>query len=129
MPICPENRAKYPGGSPTSRTWKDLVTWLRLRSGDRCEGTPQFPNCRAENGKPHPETGSKVVLTAAHMEHDLSRNGPDDLRHLCQRCHNAWDAPVRAQNRKRRQVAKERRTHRALSLEIAGFAACGEGEP
>jgi len=108
MPIKPENRSKYPGGSPTSRLWQDIRAWVRLRSGDRCEGTPQFPDCRAENGQPHPVTGSKVVLTVAHMTHSLRKNGPDDLRHLCQRCHNTWDAPFRADNRKINKRRAER---------------------
>lgn len=95
MPVRPENRQLYPGGSPTSRLWRDIVAWLRLRSGNRCEGSPTYPDCRAENGLPHPVTGSIVVLTAAHLAHDPARNGPDDLRHWCQRCHNTYDAQHR----------------------------------
>ena len=102
MPIKAENRALYPGGSPTSRLWQDIRAWVRQRSGDRCEGSPRFPACRAENGKPHPVTGSKVVLTVAHIRHDLQRNGPDDLRHWCQLCHNSHDAAYRNFNRSRR---------------------------
>ena len=59
MPIKPENRARYP------KDWKAIVEQVRERSGDRCEGSPDFPDCRAQNGRPHPETGSKVVLTTA----------------------------------------------------------------
>ena len=99
MPIRPENRALYPGGSPTSRLWQDIRAWVRLRSGDCCEGSPAYPDCRAANGQPHPVTGSRVVLTVAHVEHDLGRNGPDDLRHWCQRCHNTHDAANRRKNR------------------------------
>jgi tRNA(Ile)-lysidine synthase TilS/MesJ len=45
-------------------------------------------------------TGSTVVLTVAHIDHDLTRNGPDNLRHWCQRCHNTHDAHHRAKTRK-----------------------------
>lgn len=48
--------------------WTLIVRLIRKRSGDRCEGSPKFPSCRAKNGEPHPETGSKVVLTVAHMD-------------------------------------------------------------
>lgn len=102
MPVSKERAALYPGGSLQSQIWKDLREWVRLRSGDRCEGSPAYPDCRAENGKPHPVTGSKVVLTVAHMNHDVRFNGPEDLRHLCQRCHLTHDAPMKAQRRRLR---------------------------
>ena len=39
----------------------------------------------------HPETGSLVILTVAHLNHDRTNNWPGNLRLLCQRCHLAWD--------------------------------------
>ena len=61
MPISAENRARYP------RDWKAIVSRIRDRSGNRCEGSPAYPDCRADNGEPHPITGSRVVLTVAHL--------------------------------------------------------------
>ena len=112
MPIRPERKHLYPGGSPHSKEWKAIVAAMRARSGNRCEGTPKHPECRAVNGEPHPETGSKVVLTVAHMDHDESHGDPARLRHLC---HLAWDA---AHHR-----ANARATRRAKSgqLEMEGF--------
>ena len=104
MPISKEKMARYPGGSIHSKEWKEFGASIRERAGNRCEGTPQRPDCRAENGKPHPETGSIVVLTIAHMDHDESHCDPDRCRALCQRCHNSWDAPHRQKN-----AAKTRR--------------------
>lgn len=98
MPIRAERKALYPGGGTHSKEWKAFRASLLDRAGNCCEGTPQRPECRAENGKPHPETGSKVVLTIAHMDHDESHADPDRCRALCQRCHNAWDAPMRRKN-------------------------------
>lgn len=95
MPVSREKQKLYPGGSLTSRLWKDLQDWVRARSGNRCEGSPKYPQCRAFNGAKHPVTGSIVVLTVAHVAHDPSRNGPADLRHWCQRCHNAHDVDYR----------------------------------
>ena len=60
-------------------------------------GTPD--RCQATNGVPHPVTESPVVLTIAHLDHDVGHNDPANLRALCQRCHNRLDAPQRAINR------------------------------
>ena len=50
------------------------------------------------HGKPHPETGSTVVLTIAHMDQDPGNNDRANLRALCQRCHNRWDSAARSRN-------------------------------
>lgn len=36
-----------------------------------------------------------VVLTIAHLDHELLHNDFSNLRALCQRCHNRHDAPTR----------------------------------
>lgn len=99
MPISPENRARYP------EDWPEIRERIRARSGDRCEGSPDFPDCRAENGRPHPETGSKVVLTVAHLDHTPENCDEANLRHWCQRCHLRYD--------KRHHRANADRTRRA----------------
>lgn len=95
MPVNAAKQKLYPGGSLQSSAWQDIRQWVASRSGWVCEGSPAYPDCRAVHGEPHPVTGSKVVLTVAHVEHDVSRNGPDDLRHWCQKCHNTHDAKFR----------------------------------
>ena len=35
------------------------------------------------------------MLTVAHLDHVPENCDPDNLRALCQRCHNAYDAPMR----------------------------------
>lgn len=94
MPIRPENRQRYP------RDWKAISLEVRERAGWRCEGSPGlFPDCRAAQGEAHPDTGGTVVLTVAHLDHTPENNGaPGDrpnLRAMCQRCHNSYDAPMR----------------------------------
>lgn len=44
MPIRPENRALYAGGSPNSKEWKALRDTIMLRAGNRCErcGVPHW---------------------------------------------------------------------------------------
>jgi hypothetical protein len=85
MPIRPENRARYP------KHWKEIVAQIRERSGNRCEGSPAFPDCRALNGEPHPVTGSRVVLTTGHLDHVPENCDLSNLKHWCQRCHLVYD--------------------------------------
>lgn len=58
--------------------------------------------CHAEQSKPHPITGSMVVLTVAHLgidypdgrpgdKTDKSDCRPENLAALCQRCHLNFD--------------------------------------
>ena len=77
MPIQPENRGRYPA------EWPLISLCIRRdRANWRCEW------CPAEQGQPHPRTGSRVVLTVAHV-HDPSPENVDDanLAALCQSCH------------------------------------------
>jgi len=90
--------------------WKtEIVPAIRQRSGNICEGSPVYPDCRAVNGLPHPVTGSTVVLTTAHFDQDKKNNqySPDDknapgnnLYHWCQRCHLTHDKGQHISNRK-----------------------------
>lgn len=94
MPIRPENRTRYPAN------WPAISRRIRFeRARNRCE------ECGAENYQPHPDTWSKVILTVAHLNHTPEDCRDDNLRALCQRCHNRLDAPHRAASRKRRQTA------------------------
>jgi 5-methylcytosine-specific restriction endonuclease McrA len=90
MPIRPENRSRYPAD------WPAIRRAIRERACERCEG------CGAANHQPHPITGSKVVLTVAHLDHQPENCDSANLRAWCQRCHNTYDAPHRAANRKAR---------------------------
>lgn len=62
MPIRAENRSRYP------KDWHAISRSIRERSGGRCEFTETNGlRCEALNGQPHPLTGSRVVLTVAHL--------------------------------------------------------------
>lgn len=95
MPIRAENKDRYP------ENWHDVVARVRVRSGNRCEGSPGYPGCRAPNGEPHPVTGSKVVLTVGHLDHTPENCDDDNLRHWCQRCHLTYDSKHHAETRYR----------------------------
>lgn len=80
MPIKPENRARYP------KDWKAISKRIRFeRAGGRCEW------CGAVNYQPHPVTGSKVILTVAHLNHTPEDCRDENLAALCQRCHLTYD--------------------------------------
>lgn len=104
MPIKPENRARYPSN------WKAISLRIRERAGNRCEGAPGiYEDCRAENGKPHPITGSRVILTVAHLNHKPEDVRDENLKALCRRCHLTYDAKHHARNA-RETVRKKRST-------------------
>jgi hypothetical protein len=84
VPIRAENRARYPA------EWPIISLWVRVCACWRCEW------CNAANGKLHPVTGSRVVLTVAHLDHQPENVAPSNLAALCQRCHNRYDAVTRA---------------------------------
>ena len=53
-------------------------------------------------GEVHPTNHLiKVVLTIAHLDHDIKKNDYSNLKALCQRCHNTHDKEYRAKNRKK----------------------------
>jgi hypothetical protein len=96
MPIRPENKARYP------RDWELRSRFVRFhRAKNRCEW------CGAENGKPHPVTGSFVVLTTAHVFDERPEAASLlNLAALCQLCHNRHDAAGRRIRRKARMEAQ-----------------------
>ena len=77
----------------------------------RCEGSPDYPGCSALNHNLHPETGSRVVLTIAHLDHIPEHCGDENLRAWCQRCHLTYDrdhhAQSRIQNRRAGQAVRD----------------------
>jgi len=99
----PMDKSKYPDD------WDEISRHIRFeRAGGRCEGSPAWSECRARHGLPHPVTGSIVVLTTSHLDHDTSNNNPANLRAMCQRCHLTHDAELHASNaaktRRRKQI-------------------------
>ena len=81
----PMDRSLYPDN------WEEISQRIRFeRAGGRCE------KCKAVHGLPHPETGSIVVLTTAHLDHNPANCTDDNLAALCQRCHLRYDAELHA---------------------------------
>jgi hypothetical protein len=97
MPIRPEMRERYP------KDWALRSRFIRFyRAKNRCEW------CGAKNYEPHPVTGSKVILTTAHVhDHRPEACSLLNLAALCQRCHNRHDAAMRKKERRRRLNADQ----------------------
>jgi hypothetical protein len=96
MPIKKELRHLYP------KNWKEIRLQILERAHNCCEF------CGVKNHTFVPKAGTEklqfpeailVVLTIAHLDHDPTNNDPQNLRALCQLCHNRYDAPHRAANR------------------------------
>ena len=86
MPIKPENKKLYP------IDWDYISEGIRIhRAEGRCEHVIDGERCEAMNGEPHPITGSKVVLTIAHLDHNPAHCDDDNLEAMCQRCHLRYD--------------------------------------
>lgn len=108
MPIKPENRKRYP------KEWKAIRAAILERAAHACEGSPLHPECRAKNGEAHPETGSKVVLTIAHLNHTPEDCDHANLRAWCQRCHLKYDAKHHA------ETARETRRQKLATADMFG---------
>lgn len=86
MPIRPEERSRYP------KDWAAISRRIRF---ERAAGKCEWPGCEARHGESHPVTGSKVVLTVAHLNHEPEDVRESNLAAWCQLHHNAYDAANR----------------------------------
>jgi len=99
MPI---RRDRYPDN------WKQISWQVRFEAGWCCEV------CGARHRRPHPETGSEVVLTVAHLDHNPANCRRENLVAMCQRCHLAYDRQEHLVN------AKITRAHKCGQLVFPG---------
>jgi hypothetical protein len=112
MPIRPENKNRYP------KNWPEISYDLRFnRAGGRCECTGQCGHryrhrdlspegrCTALNREPNPVTGTKVILTVAHLDHTPENCDPSNLLAMCNGCHLRYDAEHHAQTAARTRQA------------------------
>jgi len=100
----PANMALYPSD------WKSIRARILERDGHKC----QF--CGAANYEPHPITGSKVVLTIAHIHNPDPMDCRDEnLAALCNLCHNRLDGSMRAKH-----AAETRRRKKIERIKASG---------
>jgi 5-methylcytosine-specific restriction endonuclease McrA len=125
VPIRPENRQRYP------ENWKEIRSAILRRAGNRCEECGLHNHSIGTRDKAgtfrHPYPGQwdiyhdklhshhskqqalsaagliMIVLTIAHLDHQPENVADDNLRALCQQCHNRYDAATRRHGIRERQ--------------------------
>lgn len=128
MPITPENKHRYP------KDWKQISEHIRfVRAGNKCEvcglengkvgwrvsdGTFYTAEEFAEDyiNPTHEDELSRIVgrnqkeivivLTVAHLDHTPENCDESNLKAMCQRCHNRYDAPHRKVNARKTRLKK-----------------------
>jgi len=113
MPVKAENRARYPSN------WDEIAYAIKERASWRCEGSPDFPDCRVRHSAIGYRNDQKkwvelcigdrqalahrqhdygdlfklirIVLTVCHLDHTPENCEPDNLKAWCQRCHLHYD--------------------------------------
>ena len=128
MPIKPENKGRYP------KNWKQISERIRFyRAGGKCEvcgienglegwrvGDGTFYSVEAFSNDwiaPQHEDELcaivarkrpvKIVLTVAHLDHTPENCDDDNLKAMCQRCHNIYDQPHRKANARKTRIDKK----------------------
>ena len=118
-PIRPENRDRYP---TEWRGISDAVRFARAGGQCECEGecgmpghadraalrrmTGQSPRCANVHLGASVYTGSLVILTTAHLDHQPENCAPENLRAMCQGCHLYYDREHHAQTRRESSLAR-----------------------
>ena len=131
MPIRPENRDRYPADWPAISlrvreesgqkcefcTAPNATMIRRGRAADgravwRHATDSAHMNGFYDDGTEAPDSDEdictysnpvRVVLTVAHLDHKPENCDRANLRALCQRCHNVYDAPMRRAGIRHRQ--------------------------
>lgn len=84
----PFDRKKYP------TNWEEISAYIRFdRAGSQCEFVEtDGSRCQAKHKEAHPKTGSRVILTTAHLEDPNPMNcREDNLMAMCQMHHLRYD--------------------------------------
>lgn len=109
-PIRPENRARY---GPDWATFSRTIRFDRARGRCECAGEcgrgTHTGRCPNTHGQPAYGTGSRVILTVAHLCHTPECR--DHVRAMCQGCHLHHD---------REHHTTTRAATRRAALEAAG---------
>lgn len=123
MPIRPENRDRYP------KDWPAISRRIRFdRAEGQCECSGECGRNTHEGRCPNTHggkaygTGSKVILTTAHLNHTPEDCGDDNLRAMCQGCHLHYDRDHHAETRRANLAAELNRNQYALPIVEAARA-------
>lgn len=121
MPIRAENRDRYPPDWPAISqrireragqkcefcgvpnyslgAWHEGKWWVAGPKGTGLRDNPRqgenFPCYHGTDADARWMRVTRIVLTVAHLDHTPENCNDDNLKALCQRCHNRYDAPMR----------------------------------
>lgn len=116
MPIKPENKKLYP------KNWIEIRNRILDRAFHHCEicGIDNHAiGYRDKEGLFNEYSHHyapdyyddkklfKIVLTIAHLDHDPTNNSFDNLKAMCQCCHNRYDAKHRQKNARKTRRARK----------------------
>lgn len=107
MPIQRAMRHHY------GKAWRELGKKIREEAGNHCEWCGRADRVWYWIGEGESGRNVLVVLTVAHLDQDPTNNARENLKLLCQRCHNRHDAPHR-----KRHAAETVRLRRGLPLPL-----------
>lgn len=98
----------YRGSHGTTPAWRYEEDPVFTNSLSPFDGTELHATCWDDFDR---HSGPvKVILTVAHLDHTPENCALDNLRALCQRCHNSYDAA-----RRRAGIADRARANRAAA--------------
>lgn len=109
-PIRPEMRDRYP---PDWKQISDRIKFERAKGRCECVGEcgrdpyhldPIDGRCVNRHGQPAIGSGSKVVLTTAHLNHEPSDCRDEALKAMCQGCHLWYDREHHAETKRDRRL-------------------------
>lgn len=79
--------------------WKDGAWWTASSKGTGLRDDPRpgerFPHFHVSSLGVEWMKVTRIVLTVAHLDHTPENCADDNLKALCQRCHNRYDMPMR----------------------------------
>jgi hypothetical protein len=99
MPIKPENKKLYP------KNWNEISRDIRFnRAQGKCEicGVVNYSyinRLTRDICLPDEESAIRIILTVAHLDHDPANCDSENLKAMCQKCHNNYDISHRKHTR------------------------------
>jgi hypothetical protein len=110
MPIRASEAARYPAD------WRVISARIRQRAAGQCECAgecglhrdhPGPRRCEERHGERARWAKGRIVLTVAHLNHQPEDCRDENLKAMCQRCHNRYDQPHRQRNAAATRRAKK----------------------
>ena len=86
------NRCKFCGLENYAVGYRDELGWHEIECSMQGD-------CDAEDAEESGYRVIKIILTIAHLDHNVNNNDYSNLAALCQKCHNNYDIKQRVHNR------------------------------